>query len=302
MLQKSLKEEIKHYYKYGGSIAKIIVIACLVFVLQLALWFVGDLVLKMGLGTKIISYFQMPSSFQLFIKQPWSIFTYMWMHHDPFHLLFNLLGIYWFGNVVKDLIGDAKIFPIFIFGGLFGGLFYFLFSDLLIFGTFWKGTFMLLGASGGLMALLGAATILAPDYTFMLFIFGAVKLRWIALFYVVLDVFSIINANNLGGSLAHLGGFIFGALFIFALQNGYDLAKPYYSIIDFFSQLLAPKTNIKVVPKQKNQKQDFVKEQHKKHSVTNQAKIDSILDKISKSGYGSLTKEERDFLFKASNE
>ena len=89
MLQRSLKEEVKHYYKYGGSIAKIIVIAVVVFVLQLLIWFIGDLVLKTGLGTLVINFFQMPSGLNQFIKQPWSVFTYIWLHKDPFHLIFN---------------------------------------------------------------------------------------------------------------------------------------------------------------------------------------------------------------------
>lgn len=299
MLQRSLKEEVKHYYKYGGSIAKIIVIAVVVFVLQLLIWFIGDLVLKTGLGTLVINFFQMPSGLNQFIKQPWSVFTYIWLHKDPFHLIFNLLGIYWFGSVLKDLIGDAKILPIFLLGGIFGGVFYFLLSDLLFNGIFLKGTFLLMGASGGVMALLGAAATLAPNYGFNLLFFGTVKLRWIAFVYIILNVFSIINTDNLGGSLAHIGGFIFGALFIIALQSGRDLSKPFYATTDFFEQLFTKKPKMKVVQKEK--KATNVKEATKTNESVSQEKIDQILDKISKSGYDSLTKAERDLLFNASN-
>lgn len=299
MLQRSLKEEVKHYYNYGGSIAKIVVIAVAVFVLQLLVWFVGDLVLKTGMGTLIISFFQMPSGLHQFIKQPWSVFTYIWLHKDPFHLIFNLLGIYWFGSVLKDLIGDAKVLPIFLLGGIFGGVFYFLLSDLLFHGIFLKGTFLLMGASGGVMALLGAAATLAPNYGFNLLFFGNVKLRWIAFVYVILNIFSIINTDNLGGSLAHIGGFLFGSLFIIGLQTGRDLSKPFYATTDFFEQLFTKKPKMKVVPKEK--KATNYTETKKVNEMVNQEKIDQILDKISKSGYDSLTKAERDFLFNASN-
>lgn len=299
MLQKSFKEEVKHYYNYGGSIAKIIVIAIAVFVLQLLVLLVGDLILRGSWGTRVIQFFQMPSGLPQLIKQPWSIFTYMWLHKDPFHLIFNLLGIYWFGNVIKDLIGDAKVFPIFILGGIFGGIFYFLLGDLLFNGVFLKGAFWLMGASGGLMALLGAAATLAPNYAFNLLFFGTVRLRWIAFAYIILNIFSIISSDNLGGSLAHLGGFIFGSIFIMALQSGKDISKPYYAVIDFFNQLKSNKPKMKIVPKEK--KQTGGKQPDYFANKSNQEKIDAILDKISMSGYDSLTKAERDLLFNASN-
>lgn len=291
----SIKDEIVYYYKYGGDISRIIVILILVFVVQIFLWLVGDVIFG-GWGTKILDYFLLSSSATQTLKHIWTPFTYSLFHANPFHLIFNLLGLYWFGSVIKEYIGNPKITPIFYLGALFGGLTYLLLYNPIMRIPYSAELGVLIGASGGVLAILGAAATIAPNHSFHLIFFGPIRLLWIALFYVILDLFNIAKAD-IGTGLAHIGGLGFGVLFAKLLQNGVDVSKMFYAVIDFFTGIFSPKPKLKVVHK----------ETKKAHSTSNtnttpsQNEIDAILDKIGKSGYGSLTAEERETLFKASN-
>lgn len=292
----SLKDEVAYYYKYGGDISRIIVILIIAFVIQIFLWLFGDILLD-GWGTKILSYFSLSSSVTETLKHIWTLFTYSLFHADPFHLLFNLLGLYWFGTVIKEYIGNPKVTPIFYLGAFFGGLLFLLLFNPILKLPYTAQAGLLIGASGGVMAILGAAVTIAPNHTFHLLFFGPIRLLWIAVFYVILDLFNIAKAE-IGTGLAHIGGLFFGVLFAVALQNGIDFSKPFYAVADFFTRFFAKKPALKVVHKDDKNK-NFTS--NKKVKFSNQEQIDAILDKIGKSGYPSLTAEEREILFKASD-
>lgn len=210
----------------------------------------------------------------------WTIITYMFTQRDFFHLLFNLLWLYWMGLIFMDFLNKRQFIFTYLAGGLMGALFYLLAYNLLpVFSPELPNSF-LLGSSASVMAIVVATATLVPDFTIRLMFFGAVRLKYLALAYFILDIISI-SGGNPGGSIAHIGGALMGFIFIKQLQKGRDM-----------SDILKKKSKLKVV-KNTNSKPVNL-------GSIDQDTIDRILDKISKSGYESLSKIEKEQLFKAS--
>lgn len=263
-------------------------------------------------GTKFLLQFEMVADVRAMMLKPWAYLTYMFLHTSFFHILFNMLFLRAFGGVLKEFIGDSKTVPIYVYGGLVGAILmtvcfniFPVFSQSLMTPT--------LGASAGVMAITVAAATLVPDYTFFLFILGPVRIKWIALFYVVLDVILIRSDGNPGGHIAHLGGAIVGLLFIIQLRNGVDLGRPVYFLKDKWDSINSPRKKIKIVHRQEEKvsagptstSKSNTKQRSNRTTQTElskQEQLDMILDKINRSGYDSLTKDEREFLFKMSQE
>ena len=194
--------------------------------------------------------------------------------------------LYWFGRIIGDLIGDHRMLPLYIMGGLLGGVFFLLYSNLV------GEVSNVRGASGSVTCLIMAAACVAPEYIIRLILIGDVKLKYIALFLIVLDIAMIAEHNNAGGRMAHLGGAALGAYFIYALRRGRDITdfKGSFSFLD-----KPTKTKMDVVHNKKRpvKKKDV-------YRPSNQEKVDAILDKINASGYDSLTEEEKEILYQAS--
>ena len=248
-------------------------------------------------ASSMLSIFRLPADFGTFIVQPWSILTYMFFHADFRHILFNLLALYFIGRILVDFINNRQFLTIFFGGGILGGALFLLSYNLIPdLGT---GEQHLVGASGGVYAVLIAAAVLVPNYE--VFLFGAfrTKIKWIALFLVFMSLF--FNPNNIGGSIAHLGGIFFGGLYILNLQGRINLDflrnvrnpfKPKYTIIDERDILRGTGKG-----KASGSKTTRAK---KGRNKPEQEEIDAILDKIGQSGYDSLSKEEKELLFRAS--
>lgn len=252
--------------------------------------------LESTLSSKIVFYLSVPASLDALMKQPWSLFTYMFLHEGFFHLLFNMLGLYWFGQLLEEYIGGKKFAWIYILGGLTGGALFILMYN--IFPAFENSLLAatMQGASAGVLAIAVATATLLPNYQFMLFIFGLVKIKYIVLFYVLLDVINI-TSDNAGGHIAHLGGAILGFCYIRQLRAGNDISSPFSNFGKKISGLFKKKSKMKVAYKNTENERRNVKKQPSKQEI-----IDRILDKISKTGYEGLTKEEKEILFKASQE
>ncbi len=239
-----------------------------------------------------ISWIALPSPVLSMLKKPWTLFTHMFVHQGVWHLGFNMLWFYWFGRIVGDLIGDRKILPLYFMGGLFGAFTYLLFATL--FG--WSG--IAFGASAAVMSFVVAAGFLAPEYEMRLLLFGNVKLKYIALAAVLLDLVMLSDGNNTGGRIAHLGGAVFGGLYIYLLREGRDLLAPFTNIMERPQPKYQPPSHMEVV--------HSVRRKPKTKSSTTppardiQAQVDAILDKINKSGYDSLSKEDKEILYQAS--
>lgn len=252
--------------------------------------------------TGFSNYLALPADLRTLVRQPWTIITYMFTHFEFMHILFNLLVFYWFGKIFSEFAGNKKILPVYLLGGIAGGLLYI--ATYNIFPVFNNsiGVARAFGASASVMAIVFAATTLVPDYTMFLFLFGAVRIKWIALVLVILDIISI-PSSNAGGHIAHLGGALFGFFYVKQLQRGRDPGSPLNSMADRVANWFRKKPDLKVTYRRKEK--STVGSHYKQKNVpqhNDQEKLDFILDKISQSGYESLSKEEKDFLFRMSKE
>lgn len=160
-----------------------------------------------------LSWLMMPASLPKLAFQPWSVFSYMFLHEGVFHILFNMLFLYWFGLLIHQFLGSRKLVNLYILGGLFGALFYLLIYNLAPYFSGSVDSSMMLGASAGVFAIVVGAATLSPNTTFFLIILGPVKIVYIAAFYVILSFANSIGANA-GGEIAHLGGALLGYLYI----------------------------------------------------------------------------------------
>lgn len=258
----------------------------------------------------ILHFFCMSSDWKFFLTHPWGMVTSMFLHEGFWHLLWNMLFLYWFGRIVGDFIGDQRILPLYLLGGLTGAIVFFISANLLPYGM---GGRFALGASAGVMAIVVAAGTISPDYIMRLLLLGDVKLKYIVAVLVFLDLILIPSGGNTGGHFAHLGGAFFGWLFVAQLRNGNDFSEPVNNILDkirdVYTRVISGKRSSrgpKVVYRNPSRKRSTTSrgqaasDTNNRNSSAYQEKLDAILDKIKDSGYESLTKEEKEFLFNAS--
>ncbi|QQL49446.1 rhomboid family protein [Mucilaginibacter ginkgonis] len=249
-----------------------------------------------GLGAQGIiksyafEYLAMPASLPKLLARFWTPVTYMFMHDGIFHILFYMLWLYWLGQLFEEYLGQKKTIFLYLAGGLSGALFYLAGFNLIpAFAHSPEALAMpIVGASAAVMAIVISTATLLPDYELYLMFIGPVKLKWIAIFYVVIDFLGIAGPNA-GGELAHLGGALFGFIYMKQLQRGNNLGA-------ILSGAFAPKPKIKVV----SNNSGYQRSRKTVHIAPDQDEIDRILDKISQSGYESLTKTEKETLFRAS--
>jgi len=282
------------FTRQGNALNQLILINILVFVSLLLL----EVILKLSnLGYYyewIVSQLSLPSDPALFIRRPWTLFTYFFTHRGFLHIIFNMLNLYWFGQILREYLGDKKLVSLYILGGLAGGLLYLLVYNFVPF-FIERGSAVMIGASASVLAVTVAAATLLPDYTFNLIFFGPVKIKWIALFLILLSISGAVG-QNAGGNVAHLGGAILGYVFIRQLQRGNDLGRPIHSFWSFITNLFTRRPKMKVTYKNTGTTAAYRTVPNK----PSQTEIDVILDKISQSGYESLSKEEKQKLFQAS--
>jgi membrane associated rhomboid family serine protease len=230
-------------------------------------------------------YLALPAYLPTLATRFWTPVTYMFMHADIFHILFNMLWLFWMGQIFEEYLGNKRLVNLYLFGGLAGAALYILaFNVFPLFANSLPFSYVV-GASASVMAIVVATATLLPNYTIYMMLLGPVKLKWIAVFYVVIDFLSI-TGPNAGGEIAHLGGALIGFIYIKQLNRGNDLGKSVGSIF-------SPRPKVKVVSQNKTYQQPGA-------SVPRQEEIDHILDKISQSGYDSLNKHEKEVLFRAS--
>ncbi|MBN4061606.1 rhomboid family intramembrane serine protease [Bacteroidales bacterium AH-315-I05] len=289
-------EDLKNTFRQkNNGLVQLIVVNVVVFVLVNI--FIAILLMAKANAFLPIDLLALPANFSKLLVRFWTPFTYMFLHEGFFHILFNMIWLYWLGKIQKEYLGDRSVISTYILGGLAGGLLFIPLYNL--FHLIAPGTVNinapLLGASAGVMAVVFASATLLPNFTIRLFLIGNVRLKYLALGALVLT--SIIDfSSNTGGKIAHLGGAIYGYLYIKNLQKGNDWSKIFYGLLDNITGYFYKKKKMRVA--YKRPKSDT---KHNADMARRQEKIDTILDKISKSGYESLTKEEKDFLFRASN-
>ena len=243
---------------------------------------------------KISSWLLFPSSPLAFIYKPWSIITYQFMHSGIGHIFFNMLMFLFAGRIFREYLGDKKLFAVYLLGGTAGALMFM--AGYNLFPIFHGANGELIGASASIMAILVAVGTLLPRYTVFIFIIGPVRLVYIVLFLVAIDFLSIVGSNP-GGSLAHLGGSLFGFAYIRLLQNGTDMGAWLVNLLDGIGNLFKRKS-----VKLHSYNESLPRSRPTRPGRISQEEIDIILDKIASSGYESLSQREKDILFRASKE
>lgn len=297
------------FRRSDNSLYKLIAINVLVFFVLLIVRVLLTVSGLEGLYREGLSYLMMPASLPKLATQPWTVFTYMFLHEGVFHVLFNMLFLYWFGLLIHQYLGSRKLANLYILGGLFGAAFYALIYNLAPYFSASVDSSMMLGASAGVFAVVVGAATLTPNTTFFLILIGPVKIVYIAAFYVILSFANSIGANA-GGEIAHLGGALLGYLYIVQLRKGNDWGVPVQRVGLFFENLFSrnrSKVKVSYRKAKTTSTGGFGSFSSKassspaaKPKETSQEEIDQILDKIAAKGYDALSKEEKRKLFEFS--
>ncbi len=326
-----LFDDLKYQFKYGGVLTQLILLNVGVWIFMLIFKILNGIFLKSILGfdvfAKIYSFIAIPSNIVDLLYRFWTPFTYMFAHSliNPFHIIFNMLWLWWFGRIFTVFLDVKKTLPIYILGGLAGALLYLLCYNLI--PVLQPIHTTMVGASASVMAIVFATTTLSPNYEIRLFLLGDVKIKYIAAVAFIFDLVTIAaidNANvaeaNIGGALAHIGGAFMGFFLMKQLQNGNDFISPVNKFFDRISGKRHPKPRVvyrkreSVTTSEKKRFSDTVianinRRQEQSNLDPNSMtldekrdKVDEILDKIKEKGYDNISKEEREFLFTYSNE
>ncbi len=312
----SIWDDVKQQFSYGNMIIRLIIVNVAIFlVINLMKVFLYHGGAPDNWYDRILGWFKISSNPLEILMHPWSVFTHMFMHEGFWHLLWNMLFLYWFGRILGDLLGDKRILPIYVLGGLAGALVFFLSVNLLPYGG--GGTHTALGASAGIMAIVVAAGMIAPEYSLRLILLGDIRLKYIVVAVIIMDLIGTAGNINTGGHFAHLGGALMGYIFVSQLQAGRDLSEPLNNFFDKVTNLFHSVSEPALRPKRKGPKMvhrndDKIKNRQQNGKTghrsdrgsavdgSHQDKLDAILDKIKKEGYESLSEAEKEFLFNAS--
>lgn len=277
-------EKIQFEFNKGNSaIRQIIMINLGAFIFTV---FVGVIARLSGFAPEeLLTYFYIPSNLGKLIIRPWTLLTNIFFHAGFWHLLGNMILLYFIGRILEDFMDFKKIWKIFLYGGISGAMLFVISYNIFPVFNEVVGYKKLLGASGGVTAILVATGTFLPRYQIRPFGLFNVELRWVALFFVFRDLYMFPVSDNTGGLFAHIGGAIFGLIFILNLQG--KITKPNLNRTSFFWDK----------KRDERMRGPIITDKKPK---PNQDEIDAILDKISQSGYDSLSKHEKDVLFKAS--
>ncbi len=290
----SIIDDIKHNFRSGNMITRIILINVGVFMF-LALFnaFAPDLY------NSFSNWVYFPSSPLQLLTRPWTIITHMFSHVGLWHMAFNMLILYWFGRIVGDLLNDRRVLPLYLLGGFAGAVVYFLASYF----SSNVGPGNAHGASAAVLCIVAAAAATSPDYTVRLLFLGDVKIKWIAAAVIFINILGTQGNSNVGGAWGHLGGLAFGFFYVWKLRNGSDVTEPMQDTIAWVSERMngtAPRKKSALKVSHVATRKTEVKKKRRESNGDLQNQVDAILDKIKVKGYDSLTDEEKEILFKAS--
>jgi membrane associated rhomboid family serine protease len=290
----NLLDEIKESFKEGSALTRLIYINLGLFLL---IRIANVFYFLSGAEFPFLDWLALPADFGMLATRPWTLITYMFLHFDFLHILFNLLWLYWMGQIFLGYFDQGKLVTIYVLGGISGGLFYVAgYNSFPVFSQIVADS-RLLGASASVIAIVTALAMHAPNHTLHLMFIGPVKMKYIALFSVLMYVIGI-SSTNAGGNLAHLGGAFWGVMSILLLRQGIDPGRRINRMFSGFKKSFAPKPKVKMTyrkPPTDDISYNRVKNQDK-------ARMNEILEKISKSGYDSLSKEEKEILFRMGND
>lgn len=296
----SIIRDAKNTFRFGNMVNRLILVNVGVFLGILILLLISRAsnngLMYVDAARRLLA---MPYNWFDLLIHPYTLLTNIFLHIEPMHLLWNMLALYWFGTIFGDLAGDRRVLPLYLYAGIFGslvslGAFY-------AFPEFLKGSVTLHGASGAVMAMMFASATLSPDYKLNLLLFGRVSIKYVVFVYAIIDLFAMAGDFNAGGHFAHIGGALFGWFFVLMLRRGTDLSAGFNSLVDKLTyRRPQPQQKVRVTYRRQFGAPD--NDIQSMSPTERQRRVDEILDKISKSGYDSLTKEEKEILFKASKD
>lgn len=285
-----IADEIKESFRKGSVLTRLIYINLAVF---LFIRILNVFFFLLNQEFLLLNWLALPSDFGQLVSKPWTLITYMFLHFDFLHILFNLLWLYWLGKIFLFYFDERKLLGIYLLGGISGGLFYLLAYNLFPAFTEVLAFSQLLGASASVIAIVVAVAMWAPNHNINLLFIGAIKMKYVAIVSVLIYVIGIASSNA-GGNLAHLGGAFWGMVYVLQYRKGKDLSTGINHLIDSMAKFFEPKQRIKV--SYKGGKSNDI--EYNRNKNLKQDEINRVLEKISKSGYDSLTPKEKELLFK----
>lgn len=305
-----LMDDLKMHWRTGGSLIRLVLVNVLVFVALLITHLVmipiaGDrAVADFVFDTRVMHWLQSTYVWSDLLYRPWTVVTYMFVHVDFFHIFFNLLMLWFSGRLFMDLLGGRRLVGNYLLGGVSGWLLYAVAYNYIPGLRVLSDGRDILGASAAVMGVFIGIASFRPNMVVNLLIFGGVRLKWIALIYVVLDLVSIRQGMNSGGHLAHIGGALYGYLATTQLERGRDWSGGLVSGIEriggIFTRMKSSELRVEKMDRRKVRVVEDA--QFNAGKRMKEERVNAILDKISRSGYDSLSKEEKNFLFRASHE
>jgi membrane associated rhomboid family serine protease len=295
-----IKEDFKLKLQNGNPITRLIIINAAIFLLisifRILTFLSGESGILLAIENFIKDNLSLGLSFNGLINKPWTIITYMFTHIAVMHIFWNMITLYWFGQILIQYTNKNKIVPLYLFGGISGALLTILLFTIVPILHVYLGA-PIIGASAGVTAIIVATATLVPNVNMNMIFIGPVKLVYVALFVIFIDILNVASYDNIGGNISHLGGALIGYIFIVQYKKGRDMSKIVNRFFDWVSGLFksSPKSKMKVA-----YKRGVSDEEYNYNKKREQENLDNILDKISRSGYESLTKNEKEILFKAS--
>jgi membrane associated rhomboid family serine protease len=294
-----LKEFQSVFQRYNNGHVQLIIINIVVFVILALLYVILKWPGYLDAFMVVYKQFSIPNDINEFLTRPWTIITYNFSHslERIFHIVFNMIGLYWFGKLFVEYLGSDKLFALYILGGISGGLLYLLAYNIFpILPDFLANSpGGMVGASAAIFAIMTATAVLLPDYSFYLLFLGPVKIKYIAAVYIFISILGSVGSNA-GGEIAHIGGALMGYVYMKQLQAGNNWGGWITTILYWIKGLFNGRSRVKV----SYRKEKYATKNQGDKITYSQDEIDAILDKISAAGYESLTKEEKEKLFNAS--
>ncbi len=282
--------ELVNLFRYGTVLNRLIFINAAVFILIVLPGVILELSgSEIKITEKFRAFFSFYSGWNLMLSHPWGIISYQFIHGSILHLLINMLWLYWMGRIFLEFLGSRKLLSVYLAGGIAGALIFALSFNVFPYFSHVNESASLIGSSASVLAITVATATLVPDYTIALLFFGSVKLKYLAVAAIVIDLLSM-TGYNAGGHFAHLGGALFGFIYIRQLRQGKDWLAWMEKLILWMENLF----------RSKRERLRVVHRQSTKNEMPDQETIDRILDKISQSGYESLTTKEKEILLRAS--
>ena len=295
--------EIKRRFNAGSILAKFIFINAGVFIAIRLLIIFMNLFMK---EPSFLRYIEMPSSLSLLAYRPWTIITYMFVHIDFLHLLFNMLWLYWFGKIFLSFFTGRQLGGLYVIGGIAGAMLFLLSYNSFPFLKQYSDNSFLAGASASVMAIVFAVSFYQKEYAINLLFIGRIKLIYLAIGVFLLDIIAI-TSDNAGGHIAHIGGSLFGILFASQYNRGKDITGYINRMIDKFVNMIKHKPSFKTyrpenkTPGNNKSRRAETDDEYRRRKIKENSIIDEILDKLKRSGYESLSADEKKKLFDASS-